>query len=91
MLVNIISLVVAFAAVAIAVLKKGQKGDAFKYADFTPEQLEHLKGKPGDDGEDGKCYVLVKKDVYEKLKKEFGETLDLTGVKIVADSFYQNQ
>lgn len=29
---------------------KGQKGDAFKYADFTPEQLAALKGPKGDNG-----------------------------------------
>lgn len=26
---------------------KGDKGDPFTYADFTPEQLESLKGKDG--------------------------------------------
>lgn len=29
---------------------KGDKGDAFKYEDFTPEQLESLRGPKGDDG-----------------------------------------
>lgn len=29
---------------------KGDKGDSFKYEDFTPEQLETLKGSKGDDG-----------------------------------------
>lgn len=29
---------------------KGDKGDPFTYADFTPEQLEALKGPKGDDG-----------------------------------------
>ncbi|MDN6630706.1 MAG: hypothetical protein L0K90_05520 [Staphylococcus equorum] len=30
--------------------KQGEKGDPFKYADFTPEQLELLKGEKGDPG-----------------------------------------
>lgn len=30
---------------------KGDKGDAFVYADFTPEQLALLKGAKGDDGD----------------------------------------
>ena len=32
----------------------GTKGDPFTYEDFTPEQLETLKGKDGKDGIDGK-------------------------------------
>lgn len=32
---------------------KGDKGEAFAYADFTPEQLALLKGAPGADGADG--------------------------------------
>ena len=32
---------------------KGDKGDAFKYEDFTPEQLNGLKGPQGDKGEIG--------------------------------------
>ena len=34
-------------------LVKGDKGDAFTYEDFTPEQLALLKGEPGADGADG--------------------------------------
>ena len=30
---------------------KGDKGDPFTYDDFTPEQLDALKGEPGADGE----------------------------------------
>lgn len=33
---------------------KGDKGDPFTYADFTPEQLAALKGPKGDKGEDGR-------------------------------------
>ena len=32
---------------------QGEKGDAFTYADFTPEQLAALKGEKGDQGEKG--------------------------------------
>lgn len=35
---------------------KGDKGDAFTYSDFTPEQLASLKGEKGDD------YVLTEQD-----------------------------
>ena len=30
---------------------RGEKGDAFKYSDFTPEQLADLKGAKGDKGD----------------------------------------
>ena len=33
---------------------KGDKGDPFRYEDFTPEQLQSLKGPKGDKGEDGR-------------------------------------
>ena len=33
--------------------EQGPKGDAFTYEDFTPEQLEALKGPKGDTGEQG--------------------------------------
>ena len=33
---------------------KGDKGDAFTYADFTPKQLAALRGPAGADGKDGK-------------------------------------
>ena len=32
----------------------GPKGDPFRYEDFTPEQLQALKGPKGDKGEDGR-------------------------------------
>lgn len=31
----------------------GDKGDPFKFSDFTPEQLNSIKGKPGDKGDPG--------------------------------------
>ena len=33
---------------------RGPKGDPFRYEDFTPEQLEALRGPKGDKGEDGR-------------------------------------
>lgn len=33
---------------------RGPKGDPFRYEDFTPEQLQALKGPKGDKGEDGR-------------------------------------
>ena len=33
--------------------EKGDKGDAFTYEDFTPEQLAALKGEKGDKGDKG--------------------------------------
>ena len=41
---------------------KGEKGDPFTYDDFTPEQLEALKGQPGAKGDD---YVLTEADKQE--------------------------
>ena len=32
---------------------RGPKGDPFRYEDFTPEQLQALKGPKGEDGRDG--------------------------------------
>nr|DAU38009.1 MAG TPA: collagen triple helix repeat protein [Caudoviricetes sp.] len=32
---------------------KGEKGDPFRYEDFTPDQLQALKGEKGDKGEPG--------------------------------------
>ena len=34
-------------------LLKGDKGEPFKYSDFTPEQLANLKGEKGDKGDTG--------------------------------------
>ena len=54
--------------------EKGEKGDAFTYEDFTPEQLAALKGEPGeqgipgekgDKGEPGADYVLTDEDKAE--------------------------
>lgn len=41
------------ARAAIFFFAKGDKGDAFTYEDFTPEQLAALKGEKGDKGDKG--------------------------------------
>jgi len=49
---------------------KGEKGDAFKYSDFTPEQLASLKGEKGDKGDTGASGVYIGADepTDEKIK-----------------------
>lgn len=44
--------------------EKGDKGDPFRYEDFTPEQLASLKGDKGDKGDNGKDGV----DGYTPVK-----------------------
>ena len=60
---------------------KGEKGDPFRYEDFTPDQLQALKGEKGDKGEDGKpgksfTYEDFTPDQLAALKGEKGETGD---------------
>ena len=43
----------AIAAIELTPGPKGDKGDAFTYDDFTPEQLAALKGADGQNGQDG--------------------------------------
>ena len=43
----------AIAAIELTPGPKGDKGDAFTYDDFTPEQLAALKGVDGKDGQNG--------------------------------------
>lgn len=53
---------------------KGEKGDAFTYEDFTPEQLQSLKGDSGAKGEDGKSAYeiwLNKEGNAGKSEEEF--------------------
>ena len=46
---------------------KGPKGDPFEYEDFTPEQLEALRGPKGEDGVAGKPFEIL--GTYETLEK----------------------
>ena len=54
---------------------KGEKGDSFKYSDFTNEQLENLKGEQGDKGEPFK-YSDFTKEQLNDLKGEKGDKGD---------------
>ena len=51
---------------------KGEKGDSFKYSDFTNEQLENLKGEQGDKGESFKYSDFTQKQLND-LKGEQGD------------------
>lgn len=44
------------------------KGDAFTYEDFTPEQLEALRGPKGDPGEPGKDGTMTFEELTEEQK-----------------------
>lgn len=55
---------------------KGEKGDAFEYEDFTPEQLEALRGEKGDSGEPFK-YEDFTPEQLEALKGEKGDSVEL--------------
>lgn len=51
---------------------KGDKGEPFKYSDFTPEQLESLRGpqgKTGSKGQKGDSYILTDADKTEIAQK----------------------
>ena len=56
---------------ASLIAQKGPKGDAFTYSDFTPEQLEALKGPAGPQGEKGAdgtgISILGSYDTLEEL------------------------
>lgn len=65
---------------------KGEKGDPFLYSDFTPEQLEELKGAPGEKGYtpvkgvdyfDGKDALINGK---ESIKIEAGENVRIDDI-----------
>lgn len=51
---------------------KGDKGEPFKYSDFTPEQLESLRGPQGETGpkgQKGDSYILTDADKTEIAQK----------------------
>ena len=64
---------------------KGDKGDAFTYADFTAEQLEALRGPQGEPGANGDDYVLTDSDKTE-IANIAGANVDLTNY-VTTDSF----
>lgn len=68
----------------------GDKGDPFKFSDFTPEQLNAIKGKKGDPGDPGsaeKAAELLKdKNVY--LSDASVDTVLAKLVEILGDTIH---
>ena len=67
----------------------GDKGDPFKFSDFTPEQLNALKGKKGDPGNPGSAEkaaeLLKNKNVYlpdASVETVLAKLVELLGDKI---------
>ncbi|XWX32006.1 hypothetical protein BIPXVNHO_CDS0125 [Staphylococcus phage PG-2021_27] len=53
---------------------KGDKGDSFTYKDFTKEQLENLKGEPGEPGKN--AYEIALKNGFEGTEDEWINSQD---------------
>ena len=65
----------------------GDKGDPFKFSDFTPEQLNAIKGKKGDPGSAEKAAELLKnKNVY--LPDASVDTVLAKLVEILGDTIH---
>ena len=69
---------------------KGEKGDAFEYSDFTPEQLASLKGAKGDKGDKGDTgddYILTQQDKEDiaGLVDTPVDDVQINGTSIVSD------
>lgn len=67
---------------------KGDKGDAFKYEDFTPEQLAGLKGEKGDKGD---AYVVTDQDlqdIADRVEAEYAT--DMIAVKEDLDNIAED-
>lgn len=65
--------------------EKGDKGDSFTYGDFTPEQLNSLKG---DDGKSAYQYAVD--GGYIGTETEFAEKLALIPVSVVNPNLLNN-
>lgn len=62
---------------------QGEKGDPFEYSDFTPEQLESLKGpqgEPGPQGQDGDPGISATITIGETVTLEPGEQATVENV-----------
>lgn len=77
----------AIAAIELTPGPKGDKGDAFTYDDFTPEQLAALKGADGKDGVDGKdgidgksAFEIAKENGFVGTEAEWLESLKGEGL-----------
>ena len=77
----------AIAAIKLTPGPKGDKGDAFTYDDFTPEQLAALKGSDGKDGIDGQngidgksAFDIAKENGFVGTEAEWLESLKGEGL-----------
>lgn len=59
---------------------KGEKGDSFKYEDFTEEQLKSLKGEKGNTGEDG-VTPQIKIGTVNTIESNRPASATITGTK----------
>ena len=64
---------------------KGDKGDAFKYEDFTPEQLESLRGPQGEPGS------ISFEELTPEQKEELRGPAGKDGKDFTYDDFTQEQ
>ena len=77
----------AIAAIELTPGPKGEKGDAFTYDDFTPEQLAALKGADGKDGQNGQngadgksAFEIAKENGFVGTEAEWLESLKGEGL-----------
>ena len=77
----------AIATIELTPGPKGDKGDAFTYDDFTPEQLAALKGVDGKDGQNGadgkdgkSAFDIAKENGFVGTKEEWLESLKGEGL-----------
>lgn len=71
--------------------KQGPKGDPFRYEDFTPEQLEALKGPKGDDGKNGlSAFNIAQLNGFQGTYVEWLKSLKgKDGASATADNAHQ--
>ena len=71
--------------------KQGPKGDPFRYEDFTPEQLQALKGPKGDKGEDGlSAFNIAQLNGFQGTYVEWLKSLKgKDGASATADNAHQ--
>lgn len=79
----------AIARIELTPGPKGDKGDAFTYDDFTPEQLAALKGADGKDGQNGadgkdgkSAFDIAKENGFVGTKAEWLESLKGEGLSV---------
>ena len=70
---------------------RGPKGDPFRYEDFTPEQLEALKGPKGDDGKNGlSAFNIAQLNGFQGTDIEWLQSLKgKDGASATADNAHQ--